>query len=278
MKKWDKIKHPLLISLIVVLLSFLRFLAIARPSWVDASLVYPLWVVCVLLTEPGAAILLLTVGAGAAMLVPCEGERTGVRRFLIRPLATMLAILLIPGIMVPVNDNLETKLRQAKVSASHREIQKFVEIADEAILYSNDQHLGHRGLEDFPALAVDGKYITDTMLIDYDSMTIGFAYQHISIFELRTFSFEKGQPPQESAWSHSIDLGAPGATLTLYFDYRDGSEGNGSTMTCICLTMADGTVYTAADITDPETGYNYFVGHPGGGEYRRIEDFLQRKQ
>lgn len=278
MKNWDKIKHPLLIALIAALLGFIRFLAIARPSWVDSSLEYSLWVVCVVLTEPGAAILLLAVGAGAAMLVPCEGERAGVRRFLIRPLATVLTIVLLSGVMIPVNDGLETKLWQAKVKASHKEIQKFVEIADEAILYSHNEHLGQRGLEDFPALAVEEKYITDTMMIDYDTMTIGFAYHNISMFELRTFSFEKGQRPQESTWSHSVNLAEPGATLTLYFDYRDGAEGNGSTMTCIALAMADGSVYTAVDITDPETGYNYFVGHPDGGEYRRIEEFHQRKQ
>lgn len=278
MKKWDKIKHPLLLALIAAVLGFIRFLAIARPSWVDASLIYPLWVVCVWLTEFGAAVLLFAVGAGASMLVPCEGERARVRRFLLRPLLTVLAIELVSGVLVPVNDGLETKLWQAKVKASHKEVQKYVEIADEAILYSYDQHLGQRGLEDFPALVVDGKYITDTMMIDYDTMTIGFAYQYISMFELRTFSFEKGQLPQGSTWSHSVELGTPGATLTLYFDYRDGAEGNGSTMTCIALTMADGSIYTAADITDPETGYNYFVGHPDGGEYRRMEDFLQRKQ
>lgn len=278
MKKWNKIKYPLFIALIAVPLSFIRFLAIARPSWVNASLIYPLWVVCVWLTEPGAAILLFAVGAGAAMLVPCEGERAKLRRFLLRPLLTMLAIVMVSSVLVPVNDGLETKLWQERVKASHKEIQKFVEMADEAILYSYDDHLSQEKLKDFQALAVDGMYVTDTMMIDYDTMTIGFAYQDNFIFTLRTFSFEKGQLPQGSTWSHSVDLDTPGATLTLYFDYRDGAKGNGSTMTCIALTMADGTVYIAADITDPETGYYYFVGHPDGGEYRRIEDFLQRKQ
>lgn len=124
-------------------------------------------------------------------------------------------------------------------------------------------------------LAAENGYITDTLMIDYDTMTIGFSYYHISIFELKTFSLEpNGQVPESCDWSDSIDLAKSGACLTFYFEYRDGQIGNGHTATCIALTMPDGTVYTAADLIDPDTGYSYHVGHIGGGYYVRIEDFL----
>lgn len=42
MKTWNKVKYPLLIGLIVVLMILFRFFAMAGPSWVPVTLYYPL--------------------------------------------------------------------------------------------------------------------------------------------------------------------------------------------------------------------------------------------
>lgn len=283
MSRWEKIKHPLLLLLIAVVLSFLRFLAIAVPSWVDSSVIYPLFAVRILLTDLGAGILLLAVGAGAAMLVPCEGERTGLRRFLIRPVAVLLLILILSGIAIGSNGRWEKRIYNRGKEASHQQIRDFIEIADEAIWYSKDWH---DDAEDFPELVrpiwagTHSPHVTDTILVDYDSKTVGFAYHYVSYFVLKDITLSQSfTVPDTWDYVNTVVLGEPGAELKLYFNYKDGQEGNGYDIVCITLTMADGTVYGTNDLTDPETGRNYHLSLPTADSvFERIDDFLQRKQ
>ena len=284
MKIWSKIKYPLYLTLIVLLMTFLRFGAMAVPSWIPTMLLSPLIASRLILGDSLTNVLLAAVSIGAVMLVPCEVQwgqvqRSRLRRFLLRPALAVLVIFGLSAILIAANDQWEDMIWDRTVAASHREIREFIDIADEAIVYSNSEYQGSNYQQDFPELVMEGRYVTDTMMIDYDSMTIGFCYHHIAKFELKTFSFKSGgNIPGNYEWSHSVALSEPGALLTFYFDYRDGQEGNGSTTTCIALTMADGTVYTAANLTDPRTGYSYFVGHLGGGAYEPIENFQERKQ
>lgn len=284
MKIRSKIKSPLLLTLIVLLMTFLRFGAMAVPSWIPTTLISPLLVCRLVLGDFLTNVLLAAASIGAVILVPCEvqwGEvqRSRLRRFLLRPALAVLVIFGLSAVLIAANDQWEDMIWDRTVAASHREVREFIDIADEAILYSNAEYQGSNYQQDFPELVMEDRYVTDTMMIDYDSMTIGFCYHYVSKFQLKTFSLQAGgKVPESYTWSHSVALSEPGALLTFYFDYRDGKEGNGSTTTCIALTMADGTVYTAANLTDPRTGYSYFVGHLGGGSYEPIEDFQERKQ
>lgn len=294
-KKWrtdyaEKIKQlwytiepampTLALVLIVAVMSFVRFCAIAIPTWVDYWWYYLPMVVNFIFGKAATTIFVLVITAGAVMLVPCHIEPQKTHRFLIRPLSAALAVLVLSSIAIPFNDNLEQAIWDHKVNASHKQIQKFIQIADEAYAYSTAEYQDTHYQEDFSELVIEDRYVTDTMMIDYDTMTLGFCFYHSSKFELKTFQFvEGGQIPASYTWKHSLELADSGGILTMFFEYRDGMVGNGFTITCIALTMQDGTVYTVRDLIDPGTGYSYFFGNGiDGGYFEHIEGIPQRDQ
>ena len=294
-KKWrtdyaEKIKHlwytiepavpTLAIVLIVAVMTFVRFCAIAIPTWVDYRWYYLPMVVNFIFGKAATTIFVLIITAGAVMLVPCNTEPQKTHRFLIRPLSAALVVLVLSGIAIPINDKVEDAIWDRKVTASHKQIQKFIQIADEAYAYSTTEYQDNHYQEAFSELVIEDRYVTDTMMIDYDTMTLAFCFHGVSNFELKTFQFvEGGQIPESSAWKHTLELANSGGILTMFFEYRDGMVGNGFTITCIALTMPDGTVYTIRDLIDPGTGYSYFFGNGiDGGYFKHIEGIPQRDQ
>lgn len=286
MRVWNKVKFPLLIALITVVMTLLRFCTMAVPSWIDYSLYYPLMVFHFMFGGAAANILLIVLCAGAVMLVPCEWEwgEEKLRRFVVRPVLAVAVMLCASGFMIHGNDAIEDKIWEKKVDASHEPIQAFIQIADEAIWYSNNCHSGYT--EEFPELVRPiwaGNrlpHVTDTILVDYDSKTVGFAYHQGMYFVLKDISLcQDFTVPDACNETNTVILADPGAELKLYYNYKGGAEGNGYDVICITLTMADGTVYGTNDLTDPETGRNYFLSLPILDEgFERIEDFMERKQ
>lgn len=288
MKVWNKVKYPLLIALIVVVMSLIRFVTMAVPSWVDTMLYYPLIAFRFIFRDTVTNLVIIAISAGAVMLVPCDWqwcrEWKKLRRFVVRPILAVLAMLCVSSWMISCNDEWEDRIWDKKVDASHQPIRDFIEIADEAVWYSNNCYHGYT--EEFPELVRpvwagnQCRHITDTILIDYDSKTVGFAYHYISYFVLKDISLsQEFTVPSFSDATNTVILGQPGAELKLYYNYKDGAVGNGHDVVCITLTMADGTVYGTNDLEDPETGRNYFLSLPTSDSvFERIEDFLERKE
>lgn len=288
MKLWNKIKYPPLIALIVAVMSFIRFLTMAVPSWVDTMLYYPLIAFRFIFKDTWTNILLIAICAGAVMLVPCDWqwdqEWEKWRRYLVRPAVAVVAMLCLSGILIHSNDGWEDRIWDRTVDASHQPIRDFIEIADAAVWYSNNCYDGYT--EEFPELVRDvwagnqWKHITNTILVDYDSQTVGFAYHAGSYFVLKDISLTQDfAVPNSCNATNTVVLSEPGTELKMYFNYKGGAVGNGYDIVCITLTMADGTVYGTNDLTDPKTGRNYFLSLPISDEgFEQIEDFLERKQ
>lgn len=284
---WTRCRSWLPLTLAVLVLVLIRIIGYALPSW-SWPIAGPLMILR-LLHDRLLDILLVAAAIVAAMLLSDAERSSKLQRFLWSPLLCALLTLGLGIGGTAAYEWAEEAAYYAKIDRQTQQIQEFIDIADEAVWYSRNEHQNPSDLEAFPEILREGThmedfevathpYATDTMLIDYDSMTLAFCYHHLSSFRLHRFRLiPQEEPPKDHLWSHSVELAHPGAQLTCYFAYRDNQPGNGSNMLCITLTMADGTVYTAADLTDPDTGYNYFVGHLAGGEYQRIEDFQERK-
>lgn len=279
------------ITIIVLIILFFTFLRIALPAmpydW--RPFLYLRFILSGGFSGPDYwhvwDIFTAVIGICCIFAVPVEGSCKGLRRFLLRPIALVLVFVLSSPYVNTTVESAHTAYKeyqdrqyQAKVDARTMEIQAFIEIADEAYAYDNSQYQGENYLTAFPELVLEDKYVTDTLLIDYDTMTIGFCFHHITMFELKTFSMEiSDQLPESYEWKETLDLVDSGGQLTVYFNYRDGSAGNGCTAICIAITMPDGTTYIAQDLTNPETGYNYFIGHIAGNYYVHIADFPERE-
>jgi hypothetical protein len=289
MKKWEKIKYPLFISLTVAVFAFIRYAYYALPSWIPVMMLSPLMFIRIVSesifdSSLGFDILFWLVALGCVILAaPTPWERGKLRRFLLRPLIAAVVILGLSTGGILLNDPLEDTLYDIERNASHRQIQKFIDTADEAVWYAPHCYSGYT--EDFPELVRpiwagnQIPHVTDTILIDYDSKTVGFAYHHITYFVLKDIRLGKSFTVPEN-WDerNTVTLAEPGAVLTMYYSYRDGHPGNGCDITCIALTMADGSSYGTNQLTDPETGRNYFLKLPTSDDvFERIEDFMERK-
>lgn len=286
MRVWSKIKYPFYFLLFLLGAVALRIALPALPY--DWPLVTSIQVIVILFSRELNGtdwvlwdILVAIIAFCVIFFVPVQGKYSRVRRFLLRPMVLVLvAFLAAPFVNSTVEhaqkayEDYQDRQYQAKVDANLREIQDFIEIADEAYIYSTTKHTGDHDVAALQGIAINGKYVTDTMMIDYDTMTLGFCFDYITMFQLRTFSLEPGgKVPESCEWSHTLDLVDSGGRLTMYFEYLGGSPN----IMCIALTMPDGKVYTAADLTDPKTGHSEYIGHIDGGYFVRIDDFLERK-
>lgn len=277
MKIWNKIKFPLLIGLIVLLLAFIRYLSLAAPSWafdVLISLLYPLVVVRFLSqayfeSEILLEILLISLGVGAVICIP-RPERFGkLRRYLLRPALASVIILVLSNAAISANDGWEDALYQRQLDASYQQIREFVDEADEAIAYNTSTHrFDDNFLDAFPELALDTvhlvdnqhktvHYVTDVILIDYDTQRLGIVYFRYGDPEFYEYQLKPAdQLPKNLLSQLSVDLPQSGASLYCYrvsAELKQYTSGFG-------LTMADGSIYTITGLSDEDylfLGLNY---------------------
>ena len=273
MKIWEKVKYPLLTALIGLLLAFIRYLALAVPSWVNATFLYPLLVVRIFSrqwfhTDILLDVLLVAVGLWAVMLVPAPGEREKCRRYLLRPAITLAAALLLSNWAVAANDEWEDRLYQRQQDATYAAIHAFVETADEAYAYNtHSQHSGARFREEFPQLMLmdHGSYFySDYIFIDYDTQRIGLAYHRHGTLRFYEYQLKSVETCPDLPQQQNFALSAPGEALVSYCpsgelsQYTDG----------FALIMADGSVYA---INGRCRGENLFLGL--NSAVKRMEDF-----
>lgn len=133
MKKWEKVKYPLLIGMITIVMSLIRFLMFASPTWIDTGILFPLLFIAFCLGEIGAQIFMIALCAGAVMLVPCqwlwdEGQEK-LRRFLIRPAIAVVIMLCVSGLLISRNRVWEKRYHEKRVTSSYQQVREFTNIA-----------------------------------------------------------------------------------------------------------------------------------------------------
>lgn len=142
MKIWNKVKYPLLITLITAVMILLRFLMFASPTWIDSRLLFPLLFIGLLLGEFGSNVFLIALCIGAVILVPCQWEwdadREKIRRFVIRPIIAVVIMLCVSSWMVGRNRVWEKRYYEKRVNACHQQIRESVNIADEGLVHIED--------------------------------------------------------------------------------------------------------------------------------------------
>ena len=123
MKIWSKVKYPLLIGLIALLMSLIRFLMLASPTWIDTGLLFPLLFIAVCLGEIGTHIFLIALCAGAVMLVPAQWEwdaqREKMRRFVIRPIIAVVIMMCVSGLLYNRNRVWEKRYYEKRINSSY---------------------------------------------------------------------------------------------------------------------------------------------------------------
>lgn len=295
MKFWNKVKCLLLIALILLAFTALRIALPAMPY--DWRFLLSFRFLLVLFSEElfhsrwGLWDLILYIAAVACVAaLPCLWKLKMINRIVLCALAVLLVFVactpMVSGAIDYAYDaykELQDRQYDEMVNTRHQEIRDFIAIADEAVWYSNNNY-GRK--EEFPELVRqvwagnNMPHVTDTILIDYDSKTVGFAYHYIAYFALKEIPLtDDFTIPEAYDLTNTAFLADPGAKLTMYFNYTDGQIGNGYDIVCIALTMADGTVWGTNDLTDPENGRNYRLNLPISDEgFVRIEDFLERKE
>ena len=262
------------IVLIVIIMTIFRFCAIAVPTWIHYDWYYVPMVTHFICGTTIFTILVLAICAGAVMLVPYHGYEYRKHRYVIRPILAALAVFVISSIGIAGNEYVEDAIWDRHVTAKHDEVREFIQIADVAFAYSTTEYQGHY-VEEFPELVMDGRYVTDTMMIDYDTMTVGFCFHYIGNFELVTFPLtENGPLPNYPGVPYKLNLPGSGGMMTMYFNdpYDHGS------LNCMKLTTPDGSVYTARGLIDPNNLESHFRGtHVPDDYYKWIEGFPKQK-
>ena len=259
MKIWNKVKFPLLIVLLVAVFAFIRYITMAVPSWVNASLIYPLLVMRLLLEDTWTSVILLGIGAAIIMCVPCGGAWEKLRRFLLRPALAVLVILGLSNFAIAANDSWEDQLYQRRMYATYAQIHAFVDVADEAFAYNtHSQHFDNRFRKEFPQLLLETMhsdgihyYYSDYILIDYDTHRVGVVYNQYGILRFFVYQLEPVDSYPVLPQQNTIALSAPGATLKSFCRERELSQYTDG----FALIKEDGSIYAITGLCDKKNLY-----------------------
>lgn len=266
MKIWDRIKYPLLLALIVAVMSFIRFLTMATPNWVETMLYYPLIALRILFKDFWVNILLIAVCAGAVMLVPYNWqwnqESKKLRRYFVRPAISVLVMLCLSGVMIASNDGWEDAYWGNKVDAYCREVSDFLDVADEVILHNGSSHHYSPYFADERIRCECGTF-HDVIMIDYDTMRIAFLH-HEGISNFFVYELQPGALPSGNGIVQTDLLLEPAQTRLI--TYAPSSD-NGHRTCAIELILGDGTAYSTTDTPDDHWDDAFLALYAGSGDH-----------
>lgn len=100
----EPVAHFFMIVLIVIIMAFFRFCAIAVPTWIHYDWYYVPMVTHFICGTTIFTILVLAICAGAVMLVPYHGYEYRKHRYVIRPILAALAVFVISSIGIAGNE------------------------------------------------------------------------------------------------------------------------------------------------------------------------------
>lgn len=265
MKIWNKVKYPLLITMIVAVISFIRFLTMAMPSWIDTMLYYPLIAFRFIFEDTITNIVLILITAGAVMLVPCDWqwaqEWKKTRRFLVRPTIAVVVMLCLSGIAIAQGEEWDDAYWDNKVDAYCQEVSAFLDSADEVILHNSSDHNYSPYFADERIRCTCGAF-HDVIMIDYDTMRIAFL-NHDSINDFFVYELNPGALTSENSIVQTdLLLDSSQTQLITYSPDFDNSH-----RTCaIELILADGTVFSTTDTPDSHWDNAFLALHTGSDD------------
>lgn len=258
MKIWNKIKDPAILTLIALVLAFLRYVSYACPVWCPYIFWAPglylqifseeIFSVKFVLVE----IVFWLIAVGALLLVPVGEQYGGSRRSLTCLLLVCLLIFGLSSFAIVANDGLENLYWDGKVNAYRREISDFLDEADEVVLHGhNSQHYSPY-FTDERILCDCGAYHS-VIMIDYDTMRIAFL-RHDGISNFFIYELKPGALTEENTLEQLNAL-LPNSQTRLITYYPDTDSNH---RTCAMeLILADGTVYSTTDTPDGQWDNGY---------------------
>ena len=127
------------------------------------------------------------------------------------------------------------------------EAHHFIDKAEEIIEY-NKNHVYAGGI-------METEYKHDLILIDYDTMTVGFIYKNYTMGELLKIRLIENEGIKSDKIQYECDLNSPGVKFTSFYPDEDSTHRT----IAIQIEMADGTVYSADGLVD-EDGDTLYLG------------------
>ncbi|MBQ2823537.1 MAG: hypothetical protein IJF18_03065 [Oscillospiraceae bacterium] len=99
-------------------------------------------------------------------------------------------------------------------------------------------------------------YEHDLIIIDYDTMTVGFLYHPYVSAELVKYKLKNNTAIQSENIQCEYELDAPGAKFRSFFP----DESSKHRTTAIEIEMSDGSFYSLEGMVDKDSGYTMFLG------------------
>ena len=162
------------------------------------------------------------------------------RRHLLKPLLLLLGV----GVMflgLQASYIIKDKLEIVQLHA-------FLDDADEIIEYNTSTyHVG--GI-----MGTD--YEHDLIIIDYDTMTVGFLYHPYASAELIKYKLKNNTAIQSENIQCEYELDSPGVKFKSFYP----DESSKHRTTAIEIEMSDGSFYSLEGMVDKDSGYTMFLG------------------
>lgn len=277
MKIWKKYKHPILICLIVLLFAFVHLLVVNLSLRINSTLltllITPLLRVYVVSLVTTDSCILLDILL-AAIAIPCviavapmPQKRGRLRRYLLRP---MQAILVLAALHPQLLGGwISEQLYHGVRAPYYWQIQRQFDAADASVTFGGS-HCSQVLHQYLPDLTYKGKttneygwptyYAKGAVLVDFDSPSVTFFFRGDSTHQARTFSLSTETPlPDKYDRCKHVLLDGPVSFLEIYMNRINGSTSD-YVVTCIAVTLPNGTVYATNETIDPLTGKHYDIG------------------
>ena len=161
------------------------------------------------------------------------------KKYILKFFAIIFAAVMLSGCSI-IADDISFKVKRNRQRA---QFEAFMKVADEALCYNDNSYFGDA--------LMDSQFYRNTILIDYDSMSVGFLFNSSAGDEFYQFELKESEPISNANVQAEANLHSPGATLTTFYP----DEQHAHRTTAIQLETEDGRSFTAIDLTEPDTGF-----------------------
>ncbi|MBQ8780727.1 MAG: hypothetical protein IJZ72_03525 [Oscillospiraceae bacterium] len=227
------IKNVLLYVLKVLILFLILFFTFFEPT----ALIYAAF-----LAMPVYIVLYLGIVFLLSKFPKAENaqEQNFFKRHILKPLLLLVGV----GIMFLGLYAVNGIKERLKVMEAHA----FIEKAEEIIEYNTNTI--------YVSGVMETNYKHDMILVDYDTMTVGFIHHPYVSAELTKIKLKNKSPIHSEKIQREYELSSPGAKFTSFYPEEDSKHRT----TAIEIEMEDGSFYSIDGLVDKDSGYTMFLG------------------